>query len=66
MGQSIVAYRAFIALDISILLRLAGLDEVDANAALGGSGQRHSADVLRAVIAANDLGFASHPRDVFH
>ena len=59
MGQPIVAHRAVIALDISILLRLARLDEVDANAALGGPGQRHSADVLRAVIAANDLGFAT-------
>ena len=27
--------------------------------AFGGLGQRHSADVLRAVIAANDLGFAT-------
>ena len=59
MGQPIVAHRAVIALDISILLRLARLDEVDANAAFGGPGQRHGADVLRAVIAANDLGFAT-------
>ena len=34
-------------------------DEVDANAAFGGPGQRHGADVLGAVIAANDLGFAT-------
>jgi hypothetical protein len=59
MGQPIVAHRAVIALDISILLWLARLDEVDANAALGGPGQGHSADVIRAVIAANSLGFAT-------
>jgi hypothetical protein len=59
MGQSVVAYRAAIALDICILLRLSRLDKVDANAAFGGPGQRHGADVLRAVIAANDLGFAT-------
>ena len=59
MGQPIVAHRAVIALDISILLRLSRLDEVDANAAVGGPGQRHGADVLGAVIAANDLGFAT-------
>ena len=59
MGQPIVAHRAVIALDISILLRLARLDEVDANAAFGGPGQRHGADVLRAGIAANNPGFAT-------
>ena len=59
MGQPVVAHRAVIAFDISILLRLSRLDEVDANAAFGGPGQRHGADVLRAVIAANDLGFAT-------
>ena len=32
---------------------------VDVYAAVGGPGQRHGADVLRAVIAANDLGFAT-------
>lgn len=31
----------------------------DAYGTPGGPGQRHSADVLRAVIAANDLGFAT-------
>ena len=59
MGQPVVAHRGVIALDISVLLRLARLDVADANAALGGPGQRHGADVLRAVIAANDLGFAT-------
>ena len=38
MGQPIVAHRAVIALDIGVLLRLAGLDEVNADAALGGPG----------------------------
>ena len=59
MCQPVIAHRAVIALDISILLRLSRLDEVDANAAFGGPGQRHGADVLGAVIAANDLGFAT-------
>ena len=59
MGQPVVAHRAVIALDISILLRLSRLDEVDAYAAVGGPGQRHGADVLGAVIAANDLGFVT-------
>ena len=59
MGQPVVAHRAVIALDISILLRLARLNEADAYAALGGPGQRHGADAFRAVIAANDSGFAT-------
>ena len=59
MSQPVVAHHSVIALDISILLRLASLNEVDANTAFGGPGQRHSADVLRALIAANDLGFAT-------
>lgn len=59
-GRSPVEHRAVIALDISVLLRLARLDEGDANAAFGGPGQRHGADVLGAVIAANDLGGLPH------
>ena len=59
MGQPVLAHRTVITLDISILLRLSRLDEVDANAAFGGPGQRHGAELLRAVIAANDLGFAT-------
>jgi len=59
MGQPVVACRAVIALDISVLLRLARLDKNDAYGTPDGPGQRHSADVLRAVIAANDLGFAT-------
>ena len=62
MGQPVVAHRAVKALDISVLLRLARLHEVDKNAALGGLSKPHSADVLRAVIAANDLGFGDENR----
>ena len=54
MGQPVVAHRAVIALDISILLRLSSLTEVHANDALGGPGRRHSV-----VMATNDLGFAT-------
>ena len=59
MGEPIVAPRAVIALDIGVLLRLSGLDEVNADAALGGPDQRHGADVLRGVIATNDQWLAS-------
>lgn len=59
MSHPVVTHRAVIALDISILLRPARLDEVNANTAFGSPGQRHSADVLRAVIAAIDLRFAT-------
>jgi hypothetical protein len=45
VGQPIVAHRTVIALDISVLLRLSRLDEVNADAAFGGPGQRHGADV---------------------
>lgn len=50
MGQPVVAQGTVIALDISILLRLARLDEVDANAQFGGPDQRHGADVFGTII----------------
>lgn len=53
-----LTYRAVIELDIGVLLRLARRYEVNANASLGGSGQRHSTDVLGAVIATNDQWIA--------
>jgi hypothetical protein len=34
LGEPVIAYGSVVALDVSILLRLAGLDEIDADAAL--------------------------------
>ena len=58
VSQPIVAYGPVVTLDVSILLRLAWLDEIDADSAPGGSGQRHGANVLWAVVAADRIWFA--------
>jgi len=59
MGQPIVAHGPVVTLHVSVLLRLAWLDEIDADAAPGGPGQRHGADVFRAVVAADRVWFAT-------
>ena len=59
MRQPVVAHRAVIALNIGVLLRLSRLDIINADAALGRPGQRDGANAFRAVIAANDSGFAT-------
>jgi len=51
MGEPIVANGPVVTLDVSILLRLAGLDEINADPVPSSPGQRHRADVLRTVIA---------------
>jgi len=55
VGQPVITHGTVVAFDVSVLLRLPRLYEVDAYAAFGGPGQGHCADVLWAVIATNDL-----------
>jgi len=59
VSQPIVAHGPVVALHVSVLLRLTWLDEVDADSASGGPGQRHGADVLWAVVAADRVRFAT-------
>ena len=59
MGQPIVANRPVVTLDVSVLLRLTGLDEIDADTAPRSPRQRHRADVFRSVIASNGSRFAA-------
>lgn len=59
MGQPIVADRPVIALDISVLLWLAWLDESGVRPALGCSNQGNRADVFRSVVAADYIRFAA-------
>ena len=57
--QPVVADGPVVMLDASILLRLAGLDEIDADSTAGGPGQRHDIDIFRAVVAADRVRFAA-------
>ena len=59
MPQPVVTYCAFIALDIGILLGITGLDMRQADAALFRPQQELAADVLRPVVAMNNLWFAT-------
>ncbi len=59
MGEPIVANGPVVTLDVSILLGLAGLDEIDADSVPGSPCQRHRADVLRTVIASDGTRFAA-------
>jgi hypothetical protein len=59
MGEPIVANRPVLTLDVSVLLRLAGLDEIDANAALCSPRQGHRADIFRTVVAADRFRLAA-------
>lgn len=59
VGQPVGTYRAVIAIDIGVLLRLARLGKVDAYSALCGLGRGHRADLLRTVIATNDQWLAA-------
>ena len=52
-------YRAVVALDIGILLRLAWLDMGDGDVSLLGPRQKRAADIFRAVIDANYIRLAT-------
>lgn len=58
MGKPVVAHRSVIVLKIGILSRLARLNKRNVNAALGRPSQHHGADLIGAIITANDSGFA--------
>jgi hypothetical protein len=59
VSQPIVAHGPVVALYISVLLRLAWLDEIDTDASPGGPGQWHGANVLWAVVAADRIRFSA-------
>ena len=58
VAEPVVAYRPVVAFDIGILLRVTGLDVIKPDALAFGSGDKDPADVLRAVVTADDLRFA--------
>ena len=51
VGKPIIANRPVVALYVGVLLGLARLDEIDANAAFRSPCQGHGADVFRAIVA---------------
>ena len=57
--QPFVSYRAAVALDIGVLLRLSGLDVLDMNAHLFSPCHQLAADIFRAVINPNNQRPAS-------
>jgi hypothetical protein len=59
VGEPVITYGPVIALDVSVLLGLTWLDEIDADSAFCSPSQRHGTDVFRAVIAADDVRFAA-------
>lgn len=59
MPKPVIPYRPVVALDVSILLRVSRLDVVQANTPLFGPQCQLGADVLWAVIAADDLWFST-------
>ena len=59
MVKPVVANGSVVAFDIGVLLRIAGLDVLKPDTSAFGPGDEGSADVLRAVIATNDLRLAS-------
>ena len=59
MAEPVIADRAVVAFDISVLLRVAGLDVIKPDASAIRPGDKIPADVLQAVVAANNLRFAA-------
>lgn len=59
MRQPVIAYGAVIELVISVLLRLARLDERDLDAVLGGPSLGSLADVFRTVVASDHSRLAA-------
>ena len=59
MAEPVVADRPVVAFDIGVLLRVTGLDVIQPDASAFGPGDKGSADVFRAVVAANDLRLAA-------
>ena len=57
--KPVVADGPVVTLHVGVLLGLAWLDEIDADSTAGGPCQRHGADVLRAVVAADRVRFAT-------
>ena len=64
MGETVITNRAVVALNVGILLGLAGLDEIDADTAFCGPCQGHCAYVFRTVVASNGFQLAA-PFDDF-
>lgn len=72
MRQPVIVYGTVIALDISVLLRLARLDERDLDAVIGGPSLGRLADVFRIVVAPGHARLAApfdqlvqRPEDAF-
>ena len=59
MGEPVITNRPVVALNVGILLGLAWLDEIDADAAFCGPRQGHCADVFRTVVASNGFQLAA-------
>jgi hypothetical protein len=59
MRQPIIPNCPVVTLDISILLGLAGLDEIDADSLSGSLSQGHGANVFRTVVTADRIRFAA-------
>ena len=64
MRQPIVAYGPVVALDISVLLGLPGLDKINPDSVPGSPSERYGADIFRAVIASNGIGLSPPPDDL--
>ena len=64
MGQPVVAHGAIVALDVRILLRVAGLDKGQCNALLLSPGSQRSTDVFRSIVTADLDGLSSPFNDL--
>ena len=65
MGQPVVAYRSVEPLDVSVLLWVSRLNKLDPDAVPVCPCHQHAADVFRAVVAADCLGFATPLDNLF-
>ena len=59
VGEPVITYGPVIALDVSVLLGLTWLDEIDTDSALCSLSQRHRTDLFRTIIAADGVRFAA-------
>jgi hypothetical protein len=64
LRQPFVAHCPVEAFDVGILLRIAGLDEVDLDAQLLGPSQQRAADVFRPIVASDRRRFATPFNDL--
>ena len=64
MAEPVVADCPVVAFDIGVLLRVAGLDVIESDTSAFCPGDEGPADVLRAVVATNDLRLAAPLNDL--